>query len=105
MASFVACYGKKRSRLAQREWEFLQLLRNGAGETAVAEAADTIRTAHVRALKEKRQKFAPAEKNAAVLADIEEAIRWWMNQPNHEIIEGYRDPKRRQQMSSAVRRV
>lgn len=104
MASFVPWYGKKRSRLEEREEEFLEVLRSGASETRVTEAVETLRTAQVRALKEKRQKFAPSEKNSAVYREIEEAIRWWMDLPKDAIIEGYREPKRRRKMSSAVRR-
>ena len=104
MASFVAWYGKKRSLLAERERAFLEVLRSDASEARVAEAVETIRAAQIRALKEKRQKFAPSEKNAAIVADIERAIRWWTGLPKEAIIAGYRDPKRRRRMSSAVRR-
>ena len=104
MASFVAYYGKKRSRLAEREREFVELLRSDASGARIAEAVEAIRAAHVRALKEKRQKFAPSEKNTALYAQIEDSIRWWMNLPKEAIVEAYRDPKRRRKMSSAVRR-
>jgi hypothetical protein len=105
MASFTAYYGKKRSRLAKLEREFLEVLQSDASETRVAAAAEAVRAAHVRALKEKLQKFAPAEKNAALYAQIEQAIRRWMDLPTDAIIEGYRDPIRRRKMSSAARRV
>ena len=95
---------KEAIRLEEREEEFLALLRSGASETRVTEAVDELRAAHVRALKEKRQNVAPSEKNSAVYAEIEEAIRRWMELPNDAIIEGYRDPKQRRKMSSAVRR-
>src|SRR5687767_2154186 len=104
MASFVPYYGKKRFRLEEREDEFLEVLRSGASGTRVAEAAETVRTAHIRALKEKSQQFAPSERNAAILEEIERAIRWWTDLPNDAIVESYRDPKRRRKMSSAVRR-
>jgi len=104
MAGFVAWYGKKRLRLTEREEEFLDVLRRGASETDLAKAAETLRTAHIRALKEKRQKFAPSERNAALYAGIDDAIRWWSDLPTDAIVEGYRDPKRRRKMSSAVRR-
>jgi len=104
MASFVPWYGKKRSRLKVREEAFLEVLRGGASEARITASAETLRTAHVRALKEKRQKFAPSEKNSALYAEIEQAIQWWVDLPNDAIIEGYRDPKRRRKMSSPVRR-
>lgn len=104
MASFVAYYGKKRSRLAAREREFVEVLHSDASEARIAEAVETIRTAHIRALKEKRQKFAPSEKNAALYEEIERAIRWWMDLPKDAIIDGYRDAKRQRKMSSPVRR-
>jgi hypothetical protein len=104
MASFVAYYGKKRSRLVAREREFVEVLHSDASETRIAEAVETIRTAHIRALKEKRQKFAPSEKSAAVYEEIDRAIRWWMDLPKDEIIDGYRDAKRQRKMSSPVRR-
>ena len=104
MASFVARYSKKRTRLEEREAEFLEVLRSGASETCIAEAVETLRAAHIRALKEKRQNVAPSEKNSAIYAEIEEALRRWMNLPNDAIIEEYRDPQRRRKMSFAVRR-
>src|SRR3954462_3802483 len=104
MASFIPYYGKKRSRLAEREREFLEVLHSDASETRVAETAETVRIAHVRALKEKRQKFAPSEKNSALYGRIVQAIRWWMDLPTDAIIEGYRDPIRRRKMSSAASR-
>ena len=104
MASFLAYYGKKRSRLEARERKFVEVLHSNASETRIAEAVETIRTAHVRALKEKRQKFAPSEKNAALYEEIERAIHWWMDLPRDAIIDGYRDLKRQRKMSSPVRR-
>lgn len=104
MASFIAYYGKKRSRLENREHEFLELLSNNASETQTADAAEVVRAAHIRALKEKRQKFAPSEKNSALYKQIEDAIHWWTDLPNQQIIDGYRNPRRRRKMSSAVRR-
>src|SRR5215207_246986 len=104
MASFIPWYGKKSSRLAERERELLDVLRSNAGDARIANAVETIRIAHIRALKEKCQKFAPSEKSATVYEDIEQAIRWWRGLSTDAIIQGYRDPKRRRQMSSAVRR-
>jgi hypothetical protein len=100
----VAWQGKKRSRLKECEEERLELLRSSASETRIAEAVETLRAAHMRALKEKRQKFGPSEMNSALYSEIEKAIRWWMDLPKDAIIEGYRDPKRRWKMSSSVRR-
>jgi hypothetical protein len=104
MASFVARYGKKRLRLAQLEGEFLALLASEVNQTRLAEAVETIRAAHVRALKEKHQKFALSEKNSTILAGIEQEIRRWMGLSKNAIINGYSDPKHRRKMSSAVRR-
>jgi hypothetical protein len=104
MASFVAWYGKKRSRLEEREREFLEVLGSQASQARMAEAAETIRAAHIRALKEKRQKFAPSEKNSALYTKIEQAIRAWIDLPQDAIIEGYRNPDRRRKMSSSLRR-
>src|SRR4051812_22549009 len=100
MASFVPWYGKKRSRIEEREREFLELLHAEATESRVGDAAEKIRIAHIRALKEQRQKFAPSEKNTAFYNRVEQSIRWWMDVPANAIIDGYR--KRR--MSSIVRR-
>jgi hypothetical protein len=105
MASFVPYYGKKRSRLAAREREFEEILHSDASENRIAEAVEAIRSAHIRALREKRQKFAPAERNAALYDEIESAIRWWMQLPKDAIIDGYLDVKRQRKMSSPVRRV
>jgi len=104
MASFVAWYGKKRLRLAEHEREFLEVLRSEVNETRLAETAEKIRAAHVRALKEKRQKFAPSEKNELVLVGIDQEIHRWLGLPIETIIEGYRNPNLRRKMSSAVRR-
>lgn len=104
MGSFVPWYGKKRLRLEKREQEFMDVLRSDASEALLAEAVETIRAAHIRALKEKRQKFGPSERNTHVLAEIEQSIRWWTDLPKDAIIEGYSDPKRQRKMSSAVRR-
>jgi hypothetical protein len=105
MASFIAWYGKKRSRLRDHEQEFLEVLRGETSQTRLAEAAETIRAAHIRALKELRQKHAPSEKNYGIYSQIEQTIRWWTVLPKEAIIEGYRDPKRRRKMSSIVRRI
>jgi hypothetical protein len=40
----------------------------------------------------------------ALVDEIKQPIRWWMDLPEDAIIEGYRDPKRRKKMSSPVRR-
>jgi hypothetical protein len=82
----------------------LEVVRSGASGTRVAEAVETLRAAHIRSLKEKRQKFGPSEKNSALYSKIEKAIRWWMDLPKAAIIESDRDPKRRRKMSSPVRR-
>ena len=104
MASFIPWYGKKRSRLAERERELLDVLRSNAGDARIANAVETIRIAHIRALKEKRQKFAPSEKSATVYEDIDQAIRWWSDRSADAIIRDYRDPKSWRRVSSAVRR-
>jgi hypothetical protein len=104
MASFVAYYGKKRSRLAVREREFVEILHSDASEIRIAEAVEIIRTAHIRALKEKRQKLAPSEKSSALYDEVERAIRTWMELTKDAIIDGYRDAKRQRKMSSPVRR-
>src|SRR3954447_20539985 len=104
MASFIPWYGKKHSRLAEREREFLAALRNGGNDDRLAKSAEAIRTAQIRALKEKRQKFAPSEENAAIYEDIDQAIRWWTNLATDAIVDGYRDPKRRHRMSAIPHR-
>ena len=104
MASFIPWYGKKRTRLAQVEEQFRQTLARETDRARLAEAAEAVRTAQVRALKEKRQQFAPSEKNAIVLSQIEESIRSWRERSADSIIEGYRDPKRQRKMSATVRK-
>ena len=82
----------------------MEVLHSDATEARIAEAVEAIRTAHIRALKEKRQKFAPSEKNAALYEEVERAIRWWTDLPKAAIVDGYRDAKRQRAMSSPVRR-
>jgi hypothetical protein len=95
----------RKEAIAPRETEdeFLALLNDAAGTTRIAEAAETLRLAHIRALKEKRQSLAPSEKNAAIYGKIEAAIRQWTELPEDAIIEAYRDPNRRKKMPLAAR--
>jgi hypothetical protein len=94
MASFIPWYGKKRSRLKKLEQEFLEVLRDEDSPIRLSEGAETIRLAHIRALKEKRQKFAPSEKNKPIYEKIEQAIHWWDGVSTDAIIEAYRYPTR-----------
>jgi hypothetical protein len=104
VTSYVAWYGKKRTRLAECEHEFLIALDGGVVGAPLDKAVEAIRAAQIRALKEKRAKFAPSESSASTLNAIAQDLQWWMDAPQSAIIEGYRDAKRRRTMSSAVRR-
>jgi hypothetical protein len=104
MTCYIARYGKKRDRLAEHEAQFVAALDAATTGKALEQAVETVRLAQIRALKEKRAKFAPSEKNVSVLETIDRDIRWWSVAPQHAIVEGYHDVKRRRSMSSAVRR-
>lgn len=64
MASFVARYQKKHLRLAIREWELRTLVSKGAGEEDVRLAAEAVRAARIRALKEELGKVKPDDEEA-----------------------------------------
>jgi hypothetical protein len=102
MASFLPSYGKKHAHLAELEREFLRILGSRASDTELAEAAETIRCAQVRALKEKRQEFAPSENNARLFAEVDGQIKWWAELSNDGIVERYRDAKVRGKITSRI---
>jgi hypothetical protein len=104
VTAYVAYYGKKRNRLVGHEESFVAALDAGTSGAELAAAVELLRSAQIRALKEKRAQFAPSERSASVLQTIDSDIDWWRNAPEHVIVEGYREPKSRRHMSSAVRK-
>jgi hypothetical protein len=105
MANYIPWYGKKRARLADREHEFAALLLQETNETRLAEGAESVRAAQIRALKARRAQLAPAEKNAESVENLDHEIQSWLGLTGAEIIEGYRDGKLRGFRAPLVRRV
>jgi hypothetical protein len=94
MASYIPWYGKKRQRLKQVEDEFIELLHQARDRSALAQAADKLRAAHIRALKARRDYLAPCEKNATAFQNRDREIEQWTNLPVEVIIERYRERPR-----------
>jgi hypothetical protein len=93
MANYIAWFGKKRARLAECETQFAELLRLNASHSQIAEGADTIRAAQIRALKAKLAQLPPQEQYAVAVDNLNCEIQFWINLPAEELIEGYRSGK------------
>ena len=104
MAGYIAWYGKKHEQLIEHEREFLALLQSDADPSGVAEAAEEVRAAQVRALKARRAVLKPSEKNAVAVANLDHEIAFWLGLPVKDIVGGYRTGKLKGHRSLAVRR-
>ena len=104
MANYIAWYGKKRAKLAEREREFLELLRGGASGSKLEAAAEEVRAAQVRTLKSRRAELPPYERNAAAVANLDREIEFWVGLSVAEVIDGYRTGNFKGYRSPAVRR-
>jgi hypothetical protein len=104
MATYIAWYGKKLEGLAQHEREFIDLLHSEPDATRLAEAAEEVRAAQIRALKAKRAQLVPSERNTRGFKNLEREIAFWLHVPVQTIIDGYRSEKLRGHRSAAVRR-
>ena len=102
MAGYVPWFGKKRERLLARERAFVDQLRSGADAKQLTEAADAVRLAHVRGLKAKRAQVPPLERNAAVVANLDREIEFWLGLSAAQVIDGYRDGTLRAHRATAV---
>ncbi len=91
MAGYIPWYGKKRQRLKQVEKEFIELLHQVRDPSVLAEAAEELRAAHIRALKARRDYLAPCEKNATAFQNRAREIEQWTNLPVQAIIRRYRE--------------
>src|SRR6266542_4438524 len=89
MANYIAWYGKKRQRLAAHEREFAALLRSEKDASRLADGAERVRAAQVRALKSKRAQLSPSEKNAVAFGKLDSEIRFWLALTTEEVIGGY----------------
>ena len=103
MANYIAWYGKKRERLAEHERAFLPLLQQETDLKQLREAADTVRLAHVRALKARRAELPPSEASAVAIANLNREIRFWLALTVDDVIEGYRSGVLRRHRATAVR--
>ena len=90
MASYIGWYGKKRAALARFERELVGMLQKDANATTLAEQAERVRAAQVRALRSKRAQLPPAERNAAAVANLDWEIAYWLGLPLDVIIDGFR---------------
>src|SRR5689334_9755279 len=97
MANYIAWYGKKRQHLLEREREFSLLLQHEADADKIADAAQEVRAAQVRALKSKRAQLGPS-------ARLDREIEFWLGLSVEQIVDGYRSGKLRGHRSTAVRR-
>src|SRR5690348_14668113 len=100
MANYIAWYGKKRKHLIEREREFIALLQAGADGRRIAEAAEAVRAAKVRALKSKRAEFPPSEKSEVMVQNLELQIEFWLALPVEKIVEGYRGREQKDRRGS-----
>jgi len=86
MASYIAWYGKKRDRLRQIEHDFIDLLRTAPNLSTLAKVAELLRSAHIRALKARREYLSPCEKNTEAFQNRTREIQQWTNLPVEAII-------------------
>jgi hypothetical protein len=103
MANYIAWYGKKRERLLERERDFLALLQTDTTESKLAEGAEEVRAAQVRAMKAMRAELPPSEKNARAVANLDQEIAFWTALSAGDVIDGYRTGKIKGHRSTAVR--
>ena len=103
MAGYIPWFGKKLGGLAEREREFASLLAKSAGEEVLANAAEAVRAAQIRALRAKRSQLPPSEKNAIAVSNLGQEIDFWQALSVADVIEGYRSGKLRGHRASAVR--
>lgn len=103
MASYLPWYGKKRERLSVHEREFVALLQNEMDESRLANGAEAVRVAQIRALKAKRAKLPPSEKNATAVANLDREIQCWLALTIHDVIERYRTGQFRGPRAKTVR--
>ncbi len=90
MASFVAHYKKKQLQLRELEGELLALLQKGVADKTALRAAEEVRQAKVRALKETIAKLAPSEINAPAMERAQNKIEELQATPEAAILEEYR---------------
>jgi len=93
MAGYIAWYGKKREALAEREKELIAALQVDSSDAALAELAEDVRAAQVRALRSKRAELRPFERNAKAFANLDREIAYWLGLSAEAIIAGYRSGK------------
>jgi hypothetical protein len=104
MANYIAWYGKKREHLIESERDFGALLQSQPDPSKMAEAAEQVRVAQIRALKAKRAELPPSEKNAAAVENLDREIEFWLALSVGEIIAGYQTGKLRGHRATATRR-
>lgn len=73
---------------------------SGSSGAALTAAVETLRSAQIRALREKRAEFPPSEKSSSILRTIDADIDWWRTVPEHVIVDGYVQPTRHRRISS-----
>jgi len=91
MANYPAWYGKKRERLIQRLREFDVLLQNQPDPSELAEGAELVRAAKIRALKSRRAQLPPSERSASAIAKFDAEIQLWDRSTAEEVIQRCRD--------------
>jgi hypothetical protein len=104
MTDYIAIYQKKHKLLREHERSLAKLLKSDAAELLVLDAAQTVRKAQIRALKEERQKLTPAETKAPEYVAIARTIQWWTDAPTATIIDGYRTEAGRTKLTAAIKR-
>lgn len=105
MASYIPYYGKKRAALAACERAFAAAIQSEVNAAKLAQNAEQVRDAQVRALRAKLAQLAPSEKNALAIAHIDQEINFWKRLSTNAIIAGYRAGKLQGHRSSEVRRM
>jgi len=89
MANYIPWYGKKRARLVAHEQRFIAVLQSNADGDEIAEAAEEVRAAKIRALKAKRAQLPPAEISLAKVEELNGEIERWLSMPTEAIVEAY----------------
>jgi hypothetical protein len=105
MANYIPHYGKKIERLVEHEREFVALLHAEAVASRLADGAEAVRAAQIRALRAKRAQLAPSEKNSEAISNLDHEIQYWTSLTVEQVIEGYRNSTLRSHRATAVRRI
>jgi len=105
MPGYIPGIGKRLEALAECERQFLEALASDPVPDKLAEVADQVRDAQIRALRAKAAQLVPSERNASGREHIMQEVRFWKRLTVDEIIQGYREGKLRGHRSQAVRRL